>query len=213
MPQLQHPPQSLSVWQPLLGRGAATVVDQRVQLVVGVAREDVQVIMPYVLVAIRLVVLARGHAVAVISLFERHRDALCGGMDRGSIFDWKIEDVFVVRIGHDDHMPHVVWPPARRYKCRYQLVAQHHVPLHGPHVLVFYAGYNQAERAYVAGRRVVVHAGFMARDLRPGSKWKVPHVALRAPCCLTQQCLHIGSRILRAQAAAGGTPPSGVQPS
>ena len=113
--------------------------------------------MPHVLIACRFVVLTCRHAMAVVSLFERHSDSLCSSMNCRGVVEREIEDVFVVLVRNDDYMPSIIGPPARRYKRRHQLVEQYDVLLHSPHMLVLHACHEGAERTHIVGRRVVLH--------------------------------------------------------
>ena len=88
-----------------------------------------QVVVPNLLIARRLIVLAHRSAIASIRLLQRYRDLLGGIEYCMAKFFRHIVDIFNVTIWNDDYMAFVLSPPFARYKRSHVARSQHDIGL------------------------------------------------------------------------------------
>ena len=83
-----------------------------VEQIAFIARKDVHVQVPDILVAGRFVVLARGDAPAAVGVSNRYRNPLYRFMNRKSVRRRQVVDVFVMGVRNDENMAFVIGPPS-----------------------------------------------------------------------------------------------------
>src|SRR5262245_45050734 len=113
------------------------------------------VVVPYVLVAGRLVVLAYRGSVAAVGMPDGDRDLACQVVDCVPVAGRQVVQILVVSVRHDEHVTVVSRPPSRRDERGDQLVAPHDVALRPP--FVFAARRQSAKWAHIVVRLVVEH--------------------------------------------------------
>lgn len=103
----------------LAGRGIVPggFLAQGVEVVTVVPGDHVDVQVPHVLVAVRLIVLADGDAAAAVGLPHADSDVLGEVPEGMPDIAWDVVDVLVVFPKDDQHTSWVVRPPLRRDEC------------------------------------------------------------------------------------------------
>jgi len=140
----------------------------RIKLVGLVARRHMQVVMPDILVACRLIMLAGGYAIAGISRLHCQSNLFGNAMDVFCVVNWQIVDILEVLIGNDDYVPVIVRPLMRTDKGCNSVIAIDNIALNRRDILVFGALNEQAKWAKVIFGSVVIHAGLVVK-VRSGS--------------------------------------------
>lgn len=101
----------------------------RVKLVILVARGDMHVVMPDILVAGRLVVLAGGYAIAGVNGFQRQRYGSRNSLNIPGVMERQVVDILKMLIRHDDDIAVIARPLVRANKCGDRLVVVEDVAL------------------------------------------------------------------------------------
>ena len=92
-----------------------------IELVIGVARENVLMVMPNMLIARRLIVLPRARALGIPGELHRQGNALGLPHDRGAGLLIQIVERFQMRGRNDHHVPAVITEPITSHDCCHQI--------------------------------------------------------------------------------------------
>ena len=132
-----------------------------VQVVALVAREHVKVIVPHVLVAGWLVVLARRDTIAGVDGFHSKGERLRHLMNTRAQGKRQIVQVLEVLVRDDEDVPKVVGVLMCTDESGHRFVLADDVGGDGQHVLVLDPGDQQAEGAGVIRGSMRIHGGFI----------------------------------------------------
>lgn len=89
-----------------------------VKIIVRVARCDVQMVMPNILVSGWLVMLTGGYTVAAIGNFHSQCQITGCTLNGSGITQGQIIEIFIMFVGNEDYIARVIGPLVRTDKCR-----------------------------------------------------------------------------------------------
>ena len=121
-----------------------------------------QVIMPHILSPRRFVMLAQGDPVALINRLHYKGDFFCTCMNVRAERNGKIIDVFVMRIGNNQHVPGIVGHIMQAHESRHSIVLENMESIFP----VRNFADDAAKDAVVCLGGMVVHVSIFPEDLR-----------------------------------------------
>gem|GEM_PF-4762610 len=90
-----------------------------VKIIVQITRNDMQMIMPDILVSSGFIVLSKHDPITAIFRLHCQRDFPAQRMNFHGNIHWQVIDVFKMQVGNDQHMSLILWIPPRCDKSRY----------------------------------------------------------------------------------------------
>ncbi len=155
-----------------------------VETIISPSWDDVHVVVPDVLVAVGLVVLTRGNAVAAECRLHGDGRRANGSLNWRPELDWEVVDVFVVIVRDDQHRTWVPRPPLRVHLHKDEFVAMNKLEreVRRPCCQI------PTEGTLVARKLVVVHAVIFVDRPRAYEPRGSPLVSKSAPATATMQC-------------------------
>jgi succinyl-CoA synthetase beta subunit len=122
-----------------------------------IAGRNVQVIMPDILTAGWLVVLAGGNTIAIVNLLHGDGDDLRRFLDIGGQMRRKIVDVFVMLVGNDENVARIARPLLGTDNGLYYITLANNICINGLDVSIFNTLYQQAKWASIIVGSMIVH--------------------------------------------------------
>src|SRR5690606_38296962 len=125
----------------------------QIKLIIHISRVNMEMIMPYVLIASRLIMLTRRNPITTIYAFHCKSCKLSRMVNFNSVNRREFKDVLKMLIRNNQNMSFIVRPPFFSYKCGYIFILINDISLFSSHV-------NRAEWAFISFRLVRISLHF-----------------------------------------------------
>src|SRR5690625_4804078 len=115
-----------------------------------VSRVNVKMIMPDILAAGWLIMLARSNTITIICIFHCESCKLRCTMNFSCILRREFINIFKVLIRHNENVSFIVWPPFTSYKSCYMIILEYHISLFCPFIGYVQTRSDLAKWAYIS---------------------------------------------------------------